>query len=109
MVSEEDNLALNKKVIEEEILASLNHFNSEKSPGPDGFTTHLLRGVGPSLKFDLIRMIQYVHKYARMGGATNSTFLSLIPKDKNASSFDRFCPISLCNVSYKIMEKIFPT
>jgi hypothetical protein len=58
------------------------------------------------IKFDLIRMIQYVHKYARMGGATNSTFLALIPKDKNASSFDRFQTISFCNVSYKIMAKI---
>jgi hypothetical protein len=41
-----------------------------------------------------------------MGGATNLAFFALIPKDKNASSFDRFQPISLYNVSYTIMEKV---
>jgi hypothetical protein len=30
----------------------------------------------------------------------------LIPKAKNANTFDRFHPISLCNVSYKILTKI---
>jgi hypothetical protein len=41
-----------------------------------------------------------------MGGATNSSFLAMIPKEKNATSFDRFHPISLCNVSYKILAKV---
>ena len=41
-----------------------------------------------------------------MGGFTNSTFLSLIPKEANPSSFDRFRPISLCNASYKIFSKL---
>ena len=41
-----------------------------------------------------------------MGGCTNSTFLSLIPKDVNPSSFDRFRPISLCNSAYKIIAKL---
>jgi hypothetical protein len=67
---------------------------------------HFYKRCWSIIKFDLVRMIQYVHKYARMGGATNSMFLALIPKEKNASSFDRFKPISLCNVSYKIMLKV---
>jgi hypothetical protein len=37
-----------------------------------------------------------------MGGATNS-FLALIPKEHEASTLDRFRPISLCNISYKII------
>ena len=41
-----------------------------------------------------------------MGGCTNSTFLALIPKDVNPSSFNRFRPISLCNSSYKITAKL---
>jgi mannosylglycoprotein endo-beta-mannosidase len=40
-----------------------------------------------------------------LGGDTNANFFAFIPKEKGASS-DRFHPISLCNVSYKIMEKI---
>jgi hypothetical protein len=44
-----------------------------------------------------------------MGGATNSTFLALIPKERNDATFSRFRPISLCNVSYKIISKIIAT
>ena len=41
-----------------------------------------------------------------MGGNTNSTFLALIPKEVNPTSFDRLWPIYLCNASYKILAKL---
>jgi hypothetical protein len=99
-------LELNKLVSEEEIFAAIKQFNPDKAPGLDGFTIHFYIRCWSIIKFDFIRMIHYVHKSSHMGGATNSSFLALIPKEKNASSFDRFHPISLCNVSYKIMAKI---
>ena len=43
---------------------------------------------------------------SKIGGAMNSTFLALIPKDKNPTSIKRYRPISLCNSSYKILTKI---
>ena len=43
---------------------------------------------------------------AKVGGCTNSTFLALIPKEVNPSSFDGFRPIPLCNASYKILSKV---
>ena len=53
-----------------------------------------------------MRILQYVQNSAKNGGNTNSIFLALIPKDVNPTSFARFHPISLCNVSYKIISKI---
>jgi hypothetical protein len=50
-------------------------------------------------------MIRFAHKEKKLGGATNSSFLALIPKEFGASSLDRFRPISLCNISYKISPK----
>ena len=41
-----------------------------------------------------------------MGGSTNSTFLELIPKEVNTSTFERFRPISLYNSSYNILVKL---
>ena len=41
-----------------------------------------------------------------MGGATNSTFLALIPKEHNPTYIKKFRPISLCNASYKIFSKV---
>ena len=41
-----------------------------------------------------------------IGGAMNSTFLALIPKEQNPSSIKRFRRISLCKYSYKIISKV---
>ena len=51
-------------------------------------------------------MIKGFLQKAKLGDSTNSTFLALIPKETNPVSFDRFTPISLCNASYKIIEKL---
>jgi hypothetical protein len=51
-------------------------------------------------------MLRYVQKSNRMGGATIFAFLTLILKEKGVASFDRFRPIFLYNVSYKIVSKI---
>ena len=37
----------------------------------------------------------------------NHTFIALIPKGSNAASVNQFWPISLCNVIYKIISKLF--
>ena len=38
--------------------------------------------------------------------AFNATFLDLIPKGEGADSPDKFRPIALCNVIYKIITKV---
>ena len=42
----------------------------------------------------------------KIGGSTNSAFMALIPKEKDAVSFDIFQPLLLCNIGYKIITKI---
>lgn len=41
--------------------------------------------------------------------AWNKTFVALIPKTNNPQMVSDFCPISLCNVSYKVISKILAT
>jgi hypothetical protein len=51
-------------------------------------------------------MLHYSHRPLRLGGNTNSSLLTLVPKQSNPSSFSKFKPISLCKSSYKIFTKI---
>ena len=78
----------------------------DKAPGPDSFSIHFYRICRPVIKYDLLCMISSFLIKSKVGGCTNSTFLALIPKEVNPSSFDRFRPISLCNASYKILAKL---
>jgi hypothetical protein len=55
---------------------------------------------------DLRRVVEATRTNGKMLGAFNTTFLSLIPKDDNPTSFGKFKPISLCNCIYKIISKV---
>jgi hypothetical protein len=106
-ITDQDNQILTKTVTEEEVIrVVVFHFDLDKAPGPDGFTPHFYRCCWEIIRNSLLRMIRFVQSTCKIEGATSTSFLALIPKAKNANTFDRFRPISLCNVSYKILTKI---
>eukprot|EP00253_Pinus_taeda_P007380 PITA_07380 len=106
LVSVEDNADLCKPVTEEEIIKTIWSMDSDKAPGPDGFTIHFYKVCWDIIKNDLQKMVRGFMSKAKVGGSTNSTYLALIPKDSNPETFARFRPISLCNASYKILAKL---
>lgn len=58
------------------------------------------------IKGYLQKMVQHSQKIPKLGRSTNSIFSALIPKYLNASTFNRFWPISLCNIGYKLITKV---
>ena len=100
---------MERPISENEIIEAIWTLHPGKSPGPDGFTISFYRATWDIIKEDIKKMINWTKKKDKIGGATNSTFLALIPKEKNPLSIERFCPISLCNTSYKILTKILST
>ena len=50
-------------------------------------------------------MIIWSQEAEKIRGETNSTFIALIPKERNPSTISRYMPISLRNSSYKILSK----
>lgn len=106
LISPEDKSDLCKPVSEEEIIKVIWSMDSDKAPGPDGFTIHFYKVCWDIIKHDLQKMIRGFMTKAKVGGSTNSTYLALIPKDSNPETFARFRPISLCNASYMILKKL---
>ena len=78
----------------------------DKAPGPDSFSIQFYRVCWTVIRKDLIRMIKTFQSKDKVGGSTNSTLLTLIPKEVKPSTFDRYRPISLYNASYKILSKL---
>ena len=74
--------------------------------GPDSFTINFYRVAWDIIKEDMKKMLNWTRKKDKIGGATNSSFMSLIPKENIPLTLDCFRPISLCNTSYKILFKI---
>eukprot|EP00253_Pinus_taeda_P009099 PITA_09099 len=105
-ISEAQNADLDKEITLEEIEWSLHSMPMDKAPGPDGFTVAFYRSHWEIIKKDYTRMAKNFFTKFKMGSSIKSSHLALIPKDPNPQSFDRFRPISLCNVSYKIISKI---
>ena len=106
LVSSEVNVGLVKSFTEKEIVDVIWAMETDKAPKSDGFSIHFYRVCWNIIKFDFFRMISSFLRKTKVGGCTNSTFVALIPKEVNPTSFDRFLPISFCNAFYKILAKL---
>lgn len=109
IITEEMNLHLIKEIEMEEVIKAVWTLHPDKAPGPDGFSISFYRLFWEVICRDLMKIIHWVHRKKKIGGCTNSTFLSLLPKETWPLSFSRFRPVSLCNSSYKIILKILPS
>ena len=105
-VEEEDSEALEVPVTMEELEGTIKWFKKEKSPGPDGWTIEFYSAFFELLGGNILKVVEESRTSGSLYNAINSTFIALIPKSDNPSSFDDFRPISLCNVLYKIISKI---
>eukprot|EP00253_Pinus_taeda_P003654 PITA_03654 len=106
LVSREDNVNLNKPVTEEEISEFINDMQNGKAPGPDGFNVDFFKACWNIVKQDILNVVEDSRSSRTILKALNTSFISLIPKQDAALTADKFRPIALCNVVYKIISKV---
>uniref|UniRef100_A0A803P2H6 Reverse transcriptase n=1 Tax=Cannabis sativa TaxID=3483 RepID=A0A803P2H6_CANSA len=105
-VTNSENLEVGRVPTAMEIKNAVWSLHPLKSPGPDGFSGIFYRKYWNIVGGDFCDMVQEFFVSGRFVKELNHTFICLIPKCDNPSSFDQFRPISLCNFGYKVIARI---
>ncbi|XP_060968612.1 uncharacterized protein LOC115704452 [Cannabis sativa] len=105
-VTDGENADISRCPTVEEIKAVVFQMHPLKSPGPDGFSSIFYRKYWQIVGAKVCEMVQGFFEDPTVSKNLNHTFLCLIPKINNATRFDQFRPISLCNFCYKIISRI---
>jgi hypothetical protein len=105
-MTKEMNVSLLFEILEKEIFDTLSSFQKCKIPRLDGLTVELYLGFYELIKGDLLKVAKKSQRTCKIWGSLNSTFLTLILKKKDPSSFEDLRPISYCNLIYKLFANI---
>eukprot|EP00253_Pinus_taeda_P008302 PITA_08302 len=106
LITPKMNQILERKIMHKETKEALFGMDPDKAPSPNGFTPRFLQTCWQIIEKEFLKMIQNSQDCQNIGGCTNLAFLALIPKEKGANSFNRFRPISLCSIGYKVITKV---
>ena len=106
VVSEEDNNALLRLPLRDEIKSAIFDLNGDGAPGPDGFGGHFFQTFWDIVAPDVIQSVQDFFITGVLAPNLNSNLIVLILKVTGAQVMGDFWPIALTNFQFKIITKI---
>lgn len=97
---------LTREVSEHELELALKQSISDKAPGPDGLNAGALKSTWHIIKYKMLEIVQTFIANGTVPHGMNSSFICLIPKDKEPVQIKDYWSISLINCSLKLLSKI---
>nr|XP_027077000.1 uncharacterized protein LOC113700749 [Coffea arabica] len=105
-VTQEDNEIMKQLPTMKEIHEVVFGMDTQSAPGPDGFGAGFFQSCWDMVKDDLLMAIQDFFQGMEQPRSWSHSMVVLIPKMDGASHWREFRPLSLCNVSSKVVSKI---
>eukprot|EP00253_Pinus_taeda_P023722 PITA_23722 len=100
------NNSIYHPVSEDELLRIMRSFQKDKCPGPDGWTIEFFLHFFDIFKADILSLVESSRLSGVIHPHTSSTLIALISKNADPLTFKDFRPISLCNITFKIITKV---
>lgn len=106
LIKEEHNELLMRPILLQEVDEAMSQLKEGKAPGPDGFTTTFFHAFWDMIKMEVWQIVEESRALRWLLPSLKSTFITLIPKEEDSITPDKFRPIALCNVIYKVISKV---
>lgn len=104
-ISENEALPLKTKISMIEIVDAIKALKDDKAPGPDGLPIEFYKTNIEWVTKDLYDIYTEAFDNDTLGESINMGIVKLIPKDGDKALIKKWRPITLLNVSYKILAK----
>ena len=106
MVIEAMRTNLDKPFSSEEVGQAIREMAPLKAPRPNGMPPLFFQTYWTNVVMDVTQVVLSCLNSGSILKSINHTFIALIPKVNNLERVFDFRPISLCNVTYKIIIKV---
>lgn len=106
LIIEEHNQLLLRPIELQEVEAAVYQLKDGKALGPNGFTSNFFHKFWDLIKMEVWQLVEESRYLRWMFPGINATFITLIPKEAQPNTPDKYRPVALSNIIYKIVSKI---
>ena len=104
-LSEDDKMSIESPITLDEVAKTLYKMNNNKTPGNDGFPCEFYKMFWSKLKHFILRSIAETYHDRKLMITSRQCQITCLPKgDKARESLKNWRPISLLNVTYKLIS-----
>ena len=89
-----------------EIDEAVESCNSQKAPGPDGYSFRFIKEAWEIIRHDVYQIVEVFFSTNRLPKGSNVAFIALVAKCDNPGGLKDFRPISMVGCIYKIIAKL---